>query len=215
MSILSLLHKLVPAETMFFPMFESLSETIVKASAAQLMIFEHDDPVKQKDLFKQIKDLEIKGDEIKEQIFNSLDKSFIPPFDREDIDHLTTSLDEVINLIDGVAQRIRLYRPKEMPNEFKDFAKMISKSCEQLNTAIKELHDLKKPNKILKACKKIAELEHEADELYHSTISNIFKKEKDAIELIKQKELLENMERTEDGIKEVSNIIKTIILKGT
>lgn len=215
MSILSLLHKLVPAETMFFPMFESLSETIVKASAAQLMIFEHDDPVKQKDLFKQIKDLEIKGDEIKEKIFNDLDKSFIPPFDREDIDHLTTSLDEVINLIDGVGQRIRLYRPKEMPNEFKDFAKLISKSCEQLNTAIKELHDLKKPNKILKACKKIAELEHEADELYHSTISNIFKKEKDAIELIKQKELLENMERTEDGIKEVSNIIKTIILKGT
>lgn len=215
MSILSFFHKLVPAETKFFPMFESLSETIVKTSAAQLMIFEHDDPVKQKDLFKQIKELEIKGDEIKEKIFNDLDKSFIPPFDREDIDHLTTSLDEVINLIDGVSQRIRLYRPKEMPSEFKDFAKLISKSCEQINTAIKELHDLKKPNKILKACKKIGELEHEADELYHSTISNIFKKEKDAIELIKQKELLENMERTEDGIKEVSNIIKTIILKGT
>jgi len=215
MSIITLLHKLVPAEMKFFPMFESLSEIIVKASAAQLLIFEHDDPAKQKDMFKQIKDLESKGDEIKEKIFDDLDKSFIPPFDREDIDHLTTSLDEVINIIDGVAQRIRLYRPKEIPNEFKDFAKLISKSCEQLNTAIKELHDLKKPNKILKACKKIAELEHEADSLYHSTISNIFKKEKDAIELIKQKEMLEHMEKTADAIKEVSNIIKTIILKGS
>ena len=169
-------------------MFESMADLILKASAAQLMILEHDDPVKQKDLFKLIKDLEIKGDEIKEKIFDDLDKSFIPPFDREDIDHFTTLLDEVINLINGVAQRVRLYRPKEIPNEFKDFAKLISKACEQINLAVKELNDLKKPNKILKACKKIAELEKESDDLYHTTISNIFKKEKDAIELIKQKE---------------------------
>jgi uncharacterized protein Yka (UPF0111/DUF47 family) len=110
---------------------------------------------------------------------------------------------------------VRLYRPKEIPNEFKDFAKLISRACEQISIAIKELNDLKKPNKILKACKKITDLEKESDDLYHSTISNIFKKEKDAIELIKQKEMLENMEKTADGIKEVSNIIKTIILKGS
>jgi predicted phosphate transport protein (TIGR00153 family) len=214
MSINTLFQKLVPVEKKFFPMFENMSDIIVKVSGAQLMIFEHDDPVKQKDLFKLIKDLEIKADEIKEKIFDDLDKSFIPPFDREDINNLTTSLDEIINLVNGVAQRVRLYRPKEIPNEFKDFARLISKACEQINIAIKELYDLKKPNKILKACKKITELERESDDLYHSTISNIFKKEKDAIELIKQKEMLENMEKTADGIKALSNIIKTIILKG-
>jgi uncharacterized protein len=215
MNVNAFFQKLVPVEKKFFPMFESISELIVKAAGAQQMIFEHDDPVKQKDLFKLIKDLEIKGDEIKEKIFDDLDKSFIPPFDREDINHLTTSLDEVINLINGVAQRVRLYRPKEIPGDFKDFAKIISKAADQINTAIRELHDIKKPNKILKACKKISELEKESDDLYHSAISNIFKKEKDAIELIKQKEMLENMEHTADSIKEVANIIKTIILKGS
>jgi predicted phosphate transport protein (TIGR00153 family) len=215
MSINTIFQKLVPVEKKFFPMFESMSDIILKAAAAQLLIFEHDDPVKQKDLFKLIKDLEIKGDEVKEKIFDDLDKSFIPPFDREDINQLTISLDEIINLINGVAQRVRLYRPKEIPGEFKDFAKLISRACEQINNAVKELNDLKKPNKILKACKKISDLEKESDDLYHSTISNIFKKEKDAIELIKQKEMLENMEKTADGIKEVSNIIKTIILKGS
>jgi len=194
-------------------MFESISELILKASNAQLMIFEHDDPVKQKDLFKLIKDLETKGDEIVQKIFDELDKSFVPPFDREDINNLTNTLDEAVNLINGVAVRIRLYRPKEIPNEFKDFAKLISKGAEQVNMAIKELYDLKKPNKILKACKKITELEKEADDLYHTTISNIFKKEKDAIELIKQKEMLEHMEKTADCIKGISNILKTIILK--
>ncbi len=213
MSLNTFFQKLVPIDKKFFPLFVSMSELIVKASSAQLTIFEHDDPVKQKDLFKVIKDIENKGDEVAQKIFDDLDKSFVPPFDREDINHLTTSLDEVINLINGVAQRIRLYRPKEIPAEFKDFAKLISKGAEQLNVSIKELHDLKKPNKILKACKKISDLEKEADDLYHSTISSLFKKEKDAIELIKQKEMLENMEDTADCIKAVSNILKTIILK--
>jgi predicted phosphate transport protein (TIGR00153 family) len=213
MSINTFFQKLVPVDRKFFPMFEDISQIIVKVSAAQLMIFEHDDPVKQKDLFKQIKDLENKGDELKEKLFDELDKSFVPPFDREDINHLTISMDEVINLIDGTAQRIRLYRPKEIPGEFKDFAKLISKGSEQLNLAIKELHDLKKPNKILKACKKIAEMEKEADNLYHITISAVFKKEKDAIELIKQKEMIETMEKTADAMKVVSDILKTIILK--
>ena len=213
MSINTFFQKLVPVDRKFFPMFESISELILKASNAQLMIFEHDDPVKQKDLFKLIKDLETKGDEIVQKIFDELDKSFVPPFDREDINNLTNTLDEAVNLINGVAVRIRLYRPKEIPNEFKDFAKLISKGAEQVNMAIKELYDLKKPNKILKACKKITELEKEADDLYHTTISNIFKKEKDAIELIKQKEMLEHMEKTADCIKGISNILKTIILK--
>lgn len=213
MSINSFFQKLVPSDTKFFPMFEGISGLIVKASAAQLMIFEHDDPVKQKDLFKLINDLEDKGDEMSQKLFDELDKSFVPPFDREDINHLTTSMDEVINLINKVSQRVRLYRPKEMPSEFKDFAKLISKGCEQINIATKELHDLKKPNKILKACKKINELEKEGDDLYHSTITNLFKKEKDAIELIKQKEIIENLEETSDCIKGVANVVKTIILK--
>ncbi len=213
MSINTFFQKLVPSDKKFFPMFESYSEVIVKASAAQLSIFEHDDPLKQKDFFKEIKDLENKADEIAQKIFDDLDKTFVPPFDREDINLLTNSLEEVINLIDWVAQRIKLYRPKEIPVEFAAFAKLINKGCEQINVGIKELHDLKKPNKILKACKKISEIEKEADDLYHSTISNLFKKEKDAIELIKQKEILENMEETTDKIKGVSNILKTIILK--
>ncbi|MCB9000182.1 MAG: DUF47 family protein [Bacteroidales bacterium] len=213
MSLNSFFQKLVPTDLKFYPMFENMAELIVKASSSQLLIFEHDDPVKQKDLFKLIKELENKADEVVQTIFDELDKSFVPPFDREDMNVLTTSLDEVINGINGVAQRVRLYRPKEIPSEFKDFAKLISKGCEQINISVKELHDLKKPAKILKACKKINDLEKEADELYHSTISTIFKKEKDAIELIKQKEMLENLEKTADRIKSVSNILKIIILK--
>jgi predicted phosphate transport protein (TIGR00153 family) len=213
MSISTFFQKLVPTDKKFFPLFEDISKLGVEASLAQHEIFEHDDPGKQKDLFKQIKDIENHSDEVAQKIFDELDKSFVPPFDREDIHELTNSLDLIIDLINGVAQRIRQYRPKEFPSEFKDFAKIISKGCEQSNLAISELKSLKKPQKILKACQKIVDLEKEADDLYHSTISNIFKKEKDAIELIKQKEILENMENVADCTKDVSDILKTIILK--
>ncbi len=213
MKINTFFQKLVPTDLKFFPMFENLAQIIVQASVAQQQIFEHDDPVKQKDLFKQIKDLENKSDDVVQKIFEELDKSFVPPFDREDIHELTTSLDLVVDLINSVAQRIRQYRPKEIPSEFKDFSKMISRGCEHINAAVIELRSLKKPNKILKACQKIVELEKEADDIFHATISNIFKKEKDAIELIKQKEILENLENIIDCIKDVSDALKKIILK--
>lgn len=213
MSISTFFQRLVPTDKKFFPLFEDIAKLSVQASTSQHEIFEHDDPGKQKDLFKQIKDIENQADEVAQKIFEELDKSFVPPFDREDIHQLTTSIDLIIDLINGVSQRIRQYRPKEFPSEFKDFAKITMKGCEQIDLAVGELKSLKKPQKILKACNKMAELEKEADDLYHSTISNIFKKEKDAIELIKQKEILENMENIADCIKDVSDVLKTIILK--
>jgi len=209
------LKKLVPQEKHFFPMFEDLSGMVLKAANLLQEALEHDDPVKHKDLFKQIKEYETECDKIAQSIFDELDKSFITPFDRENMNELTSSLDNVIDSINGVGQRIRYYRPVYIPSEFKEFGKFILNGCGHINTAILELKNLKKPEKILKACRKMAEIESNADDVYHSTISEIFKKEKDAIELIKQKEIIETMERTTDRIENVSDILKTIVLKST
>jgi len=213
MSVNTFFQKLVPVDKKFFPMYEHFSELIVKAATAHLMIFNQEDSTLQKELFKQLRTLREIGDDLSEKLFEDIDKSFVPPFDREDMNLLTTKLYEVIKQINGVSQRIKLYRPKEIPVEYKDFAQLILRAGEQVKLVVTELRSLKKPNKILKACKRINEMEDEADDLYHATISNLFKKEKDAIELIKQKEILENMEGIMDCIKGVSDIIKTIILK--
>ena len=209
------LSKLVPQDRHFFPMFENLSDIVLKAAGILQEVLEHDDPVKHKDLLKQIKEYETNCDEITQKVFDELDKSFITPFDRENMNQLTSSLDSVIDSINGVSQRIRYYRPNNIPSEFKNFGKLILNGCTYINNAILELRNLKKPEKILKACRKMSEIESSADDIYHSTISEIFKKEKDAIELIKQKEILETMERTTDRIENVSDILKTIVLKST
>jgi hypothetical protein len=209
------LKKLVPQAKHFFPMFEDLSGLVLKAAVLLQEALEHDDPVKHKDLFKQIKEYETECDKITEGIFDELDKSFITPFDRENMNELTSSLDSVINSINSVGQRIRYYRPVYIPSEFKDFGKFIVNGCGHINTAVSELKNLKKPEKILKSCRKMKEIESNADEVYHATISEIFKKEKDAIELIKQKEIIETMEKTTDRIEGVADILKTIVLKAT
>ncbi|KPK85642.1 MAG: hypothetical protein AMS27_06770 [Bacteroides sp. SM23_62_1] len=213
MSIGDFFKKLIPKDKHFFPLYEDLSGHILKAATALHEVLEHDDPVKHKDLLKKIKEYESQADEYTQKIFDEIDKSFITPFDREDMHELTSSLDSVLDSINGTSQRIRYYRPKNIPSEFKDFAKLILDGCQYINTAVIELKNLKKPNKILKACRKMTEIESTADDVYHRTISGIFKKEKDAIELIKQKEIVENLERTTDRVEDVSDILKTIVLK--
>jgi predicted phosphate transport protein (TIGR00153 family) len=213
MSISSFFQKLVPKDKKFFPMFDNMADLVTKAAVIMLEVFEHDDPVKQKDQLKEIKDLETKADEVAHFIFDELDKTFVTPFDREDIHKLTSTLDSVLDLMNGISQRVRLYRPQVIPAEFRDLAKINLKGCEYLKEAVGELHNLKKPQKVLKICKKISEMESEADDVYHASISNIFKKEKDAIELIKQKEILETLERTSDRIEDVADVLRTIIIK--
>ena len=190
-----------------------MADYIAQAATVQLEILEHKNPVKEKDLLKSITGFEENGDRITQELFEELDRTFVTPFDREDIHQLTARLDSVLDLMQSVAQRIRMYRPKDFPEECKDLAKMILKGAEQIQIAVLELKTMKKSGKILKAVNKMTEIETEADDLYHSAISHIFKKEKDAIELIKKKEIVEHLERTTDRIEDVSDVLKTIILK--
>lgn len=213
MSIGSFFQKLVPKETKFFPLFEALADLVIKASEVQLEVFEYADPTKQKDLLKQINLLRSKADEIEQKLYDELANTFITPFDREDIQALTNTMASVLGFINKVALQIRHFKPEKTPVEFKNMAILIQKGATLIKEVVHQLPDLKKPNKILKACKKMGELEAEADDLYYSTIAELFKKEKDSLELVKKKDILQALEKCTDKIKDVSSVVKTIILK--
>lgn len=213
MSINTFFTKLVPKEKKFYPMFEQQAELIVRAAQMQIEVLEQLNPVKEKDLLKGIMKLEEEGDELSQNLFDILDQTFVTPFDREDIFQLTQSLDRVLDLIKSVSQRIRMYRPKDFPEDCLVMARLVLTGAEQIQTAVAELKSLKKTEKILKAVKKIKKIEAEADDLYHTAISQIFKNEKDAIELIKKKEIIEQLEQTTDRLQAVSHVLKTIMLK--
>jgi len=213
MGINTFFQRLVPKDKKFFPMFESQAELIVQAAGKLNEIFLTTDPSIQAGLCKEIKDWENQGDEVAHRIFDELDKTFITPFDREDIHQLTSTLDDVLDFINGTSQRIRLYKLKDFPVEFVQFSEVLMNGGNEIRNAVRELYNLKRPEMIRQACIRINEVENQADDLYHHVISDLFDNEKDAIELIKKKEVLQTMERASDRMEDVADVLKTILIK--
>jgi uncharacterized protein len=204
---------LIPKEEKFFPLFEELANLVSEASHVLLKVVESSEPAQQHDHFREIKSLEKRADDIAHGVFDALDVTFITPFDREDIHQLVSKMDDVLDLINSASQQIKLYKPKKLLPQFKEMVVLIIRGCDQIKIATYELRNLKKPGKISDACVKINELENVADDIFHQLISELFEKEKNAIELIKNKEILETLEMATDKVEDVSDILKTIIIK--
>jgi len=204
---------LVPREDKFYPMFEEMADMILKAANLFAKNLDEADTEARENLFREIKLLETKADDIVHQVFDRLDTTFITPFDREDIQKLTMKMDDVLDSINAASQQIRLYKPVRPLPQFREMNMVVVRGCEQIRIAIMELRNLKKPGKINDACVKINELENVADDIYHKLISELFARETDAVELIKNKEILETLESATDRIEDVSDVLKTIIIK--
>jgi predicted phosphate transport protein (TIGR00153 family) len=204
---------LLPKEEKFFPFFEDLAELVLEGSNVLIKIMESSSPSGEDEHFREIKNLEKKADDIAHAVFDALDTTFITPFDREDIHQLVSKMDDVLDLINATSQQVKLYKPKKMLPQFKEMVVIIIRGCEQIRIAANELRNLKKPAKITEACVKINELENVADDIYHQLLSELFQTETNAIELIKNKEILETLEMANDSIEDVSDILKTLIIK--
>ncbi len=204
---------LLPKEEKFFPMFEAMADYLIQSAEILAKVIASPDPAGQEESMKQIKQLEKKADDVAHSVFDELDVTFITPFDREDIHQLTSKMDDVLDYINSASQQIKLYQPQKLVPQFNEMMMVIIHGCQQVQIAVKELRNLKKPENITTACVKINELENLADDIYHKLISELFTTETNAIELIKNKDILETLELTTDALEDVSDILKTIIIK--
>ena len=209
-----ILKYFVPQDTSFFPLFEENGKILLRASELlkSLMVLHSLD--EREAITKQIKIVEHEGDDITHKIFQQLNKSFITPFDREDIQQLASSLDDVIDFINGTAQRIELYKPKSFMPVFAEMAEVINQAAIEIEVSLKGLqHAGKNKEKIIQSCINLNTLENRADDLHHAGLSELFEKETDTIELIKKKAILETLEKTVDKAEDVSDVVKTILVK--
>lgn len=213
MKISNLFRALVPKDTKFLNMFEDAADNIVKAASLLNQMLLIEDVEKRNVYVKQIKELEKSGDDITHIIFEELNKTFITPIDREDIQSLTSLLDDVLDYINGTAQKIQLYKPKKLTPSFLEISDLILQAAREIQKAIIELKNIKNPLKIKEACIKINEIENHADDAYHFGLTDMFQNEKDAIELIKLKDILATLEKATDKAEDVADVLKTIIVK--
>jgi len=213
MNLSNVLSYFTPKEKKFFGLFNQVANNIVDASIEFNKLINAPTVEERKEIGVTIKALEKKGDDLTSTIFEELHKTFITPFDREDIHELTSVMDDVIDLIYGVSGKIEYYHFTNISTYMKEMVAQIHDGSLQIQIAIKGLETMKKEDNILMACKELNKVESRVDGFYHRALYSLFENEKDPIELIKQKDLLQNIEKIANKIEDVSDIVKTILVK--
>jgi len=203
----------IPKDKTFQPLFEQSAENLVNISESFITFIRSAEPAEKAKIAKEIKSLELTGDQATDTIYAELNKNFIVPFDKQDVHALATSIDDIADDILGTTLNMELYQLDTSNVAMLKLAEIIAKMCSQLCTAIKELKHFKNKQLIINVCVEVGQMESKADRLYEQAISLLFDKEIDAISLIRQSEILAQLEKTTDKCDDLANVIETIFLK--
>ena len=162
---------------------------------------------------RRLKDAEHKADDITHHTMEMLHKTFITPFDRDQIHELISFMDDVMDLMDGAARRMMLYGVQEIPEDLLELAKVLHHSTLEMQKAVKGLRDMKNSTQILKSCIEINKLENDGDAIRDAAIARLFKEEKNAVQVLIWKEIYEDIETSIDRCEDVANIIEGVVLE--
>jgi predicted phosphate transport protein (TIGR00153 family) len=200
--------RLIPKEEKFFEDFVAMAEQIHKGSLLLEQMLAPDQPLWDK--ADEIKEVEHKCDFLTHEVIQRLHKTFVTPLDREDIHALARSLDDVIDAIDDSAGVIRLYQISKVRTDARDLGRIIKSSTEQLVVAMKALGG---KQGISTAAVEINRLENEADRAHAIAVRRLFEEEKDPIQVIKWKEILDYLEAATDRCEDVANVLEGVVVK--
>lgn len=203
---------LMPRDDRFFDLFEVSAQNMVKAATALKEMIYDWDCINEK--VEELTRIEHQGDTITHEIMFQLNRSFITPFDREDIGMLAHSLDDVTDLIQSAADTMVLYKVKTPGKRAKELADILV----QITTEVEHvMPGMRKHNanleKILGSCVEINRLENLADRVYKSALKELFDDTTDIAEIIKWREVFEHMEGATDMCEDVANVLESVALK--
>ena len=202
--------RFLPRETSFYDFFEEHARLTASGCDEFLSMVSSSANLDAK--AQRIKEIEHETDVITHRCVEALHKTFITPIERDDIYRLITKMDDIMDFIEAAAERIALYEMTVMTPEVVDLADTLVRQTQEVEIAIRGLRDLKHPKLILEKCVDINRLENEADAILRRALARMFKEEKDAILIIKWKEVYEHLENATDRAEDVANIIEGAVL---
>jgi uncharacterized protein len=203
------LRKLLPREDQYFDLFTQMTLYISDA-ARELKEMLADKNHEYEEYAQRIKGLEHACDELTHNVSTRLNKSFITPFDREDIYMMSGALDDIVDLIDDAARAIIIFDVHEITDYAREFADVIEKMSEQLHEIVSTLQ---RPKHTTQRLVEIHRLENEGDDIYHAAIAELFHEAHDPLTVLKWKEVYEKLEAAVDRCENVANIIESVIIK--
>ena len=202
--------KLMPKEEKYFDDFKELVSYLQEMAKITHSFFSS--PTYDKEIFLKLKPMEKRCDEVSDKILKRLNKSFITPFDREDIFSLTKKLDSIGNILLRAAIRVDIFSLTEKIEYAENLSAIVLQQINELGIVIEHLKDR---GDHINECKAVRDLETEADNVHRTALKQLFINEKDPITLIKKKEILETLENASDKCQSTANVIMSIFIKNS
>jgi hypothetical protein len=203
--------RLIPREGRFFDLFNAHAMQIAEGSHALVQLM--NDPAASAAHAERIDAAERSADKITHETITLLHKTFITPIDRDQIHQLITRMDDILDLIQDVAESIVLYDIRRTTPEARQLAQICQMTCDRVKAAVALLANLRDPEAIMKTCEEIDRLESDADRVMRSAMSRLFREESDVKQLIKLRTIYELLELITDRCEDVANIIEGIVLE--
>ncbi len=205
---------LVPRNEIFFDHFDRICDNLVNGGELLFTMVTSEEA--HAEFAVKMKSIEHQTDLIVHAILNRLHKTFVTPIERSDIHQLASRLDDILDSAEAAASRVDLFCPACIPQEIAEIAGVLFESTKLVREMVGYLRNLKKhSSRILELSVEINRLEDQADYIRRSTVARLFREEKNPIELIKLKDILEYIERATDRCEDVANITEGIVLENT
>ncbi len=207
----------MPLEGKVFDLFNAHAEQIVAGGRELVLLMNKiGDSVDGADQnAKAIDTIETRADTITHDTITLLHRTFITPFDRDSIHQLISSMDDILDLIQDVAESVVLYDVRKVSQEARQLADICQSCCERVKSVVALLPSMENAQAILKTCQEIDQLESDADRVMRSAISRLFRDEPDVRQVIKLKAIYELLETITDRCEDVANIIEGIVLENS
>lgn len=203
----------LPKDKVFFQLFESVADTVMKMGKKLKETVEEKDFEVRGNYIKEIEDMEHINDDYTHRIFTELGRNFITPFDREDIHSLANALDDVSDYIYAAGKKINFYKVDPSDEGIQKMGELIYQASAEVQKAVGELRNMKNLRNITDAMVAINSIENQADDIFDMSIERLFATEPDAKEVIKKREIYQVMEIITDKCEDAANVIESIIIK--
>jgi uncharacterized protein len=207
---------LLPRENRFFVFLDSMASKMVEAAkvlSELRSIPEGQEEARFKDIAERLREREHEADEVAHLLYEELDRNFVTPLDREDLHALTSTLDSVVDVIESTAVRMSIYGLPRLSPPMKELIRLIEESTTEVAKSIHLLQDLSKLDEIQVHIVHVNSLENEGDRIYRAEMARLFREVKDPIALIREKEVLNQLERAIDTCEDVMDLIRSVVVK--
>ena len=200
--------RLIPREESFFDLFELMAQKVQAGADALVELLDDYSDIDRK--AGRVLDIEHEGDEVTHEVMRRLNTTFITPFDREDIHHLASNLDDVLDHIEAAAEYLQLHRIEEPLPQMKSLAETLALAAKITAESMPFLRKMKGMDNYWV---EINRLENEGDRFYRRTIAELFSGDYKAMDVLKYKDIIEEIETAIDRLEDVANTIEGIVLK--